>query len=1265
MKKTYSVNLEQYNGVMNNNSYNSVVSQSTDMRKFLLPAKVLAIVLIFLFSASFVQAATYTSVASGNWNADATWSGTGTPVAGDIVNIVGGFNVTLTADAACASITFTTTTATSLTLGTYKLDVSGAITIPRSGSGFNQIIVGAGTLNAGSIAFTSGGGTNRHQITISTGTVTVTGDITTDNSGASATIIFTGAGTLNAGVGIMTTTTSGGTLTTISGSTVNYNGVTQTVKPVTYAGNLTLSGNGAKTLTGATINGTLSIQGTATATGTSPTYGASAILEYKGSSAQTTSNVEFPASTAVDVTINNASGATLNAAKTTTGMLTMTNGTLDVLNYNLTVGSLTGSSNINKSSSTTATNTLTFGSDNTSTTYSGVISNTAGTVAVTKNGTGTLTLSGSNSYSGATTITAGILQLGSAGSGANSPLGTIAGATSVTSGAALDLNGFTLATTEPLTLNGTGISNSGALTNSSATDVGYSGLITLGSASSIVTNTAGDINITNTGTITGATFGLTLGGSGNGSIASIIGTTSGTITKSGSGSWTVSGANTYTGLTTISAGTLKLGAAGGATYTPLGTTGTGTTVTSGAALDLNGFTLGTTEALTLNGTGISSGGALMNSGTAATYSGLIALGSASSIIGGTGTIAVSNAGTITGATFGITLGGAQGGTLSSILGTTSGTLTKIDAGTWTLGGLNTYTGLTTINGGVIKFGAHGGASSGPLGNIGASSGTIVANGAALDLAGYNENANELLTLNGTGIGGGALRNSGGADTYAGLITLASASSIVGDGGTISVSNSGTITGATFGLTLGGAQGGTLASILGTTSGTLTKEGAGIWTLSGASTYTGLTTIDAGILKLGAAGGGTNSPLGTIGSGTSVTSGAVLDLNGFSLGIAEALTLNGTGISSGGALTNSSATAVNYTGAITLGSTTSINTTGNITLGSNGISGGQDLIKVGSAILSLGSGTADLGSLTISAGTLTSTSGTMSMSGDFTNNSAFTHNSGTVNFDGTTQAIGGSYSATFNNLALAGSGTKTFGKQTTISGNLSISSGVVANLGTGFTHPTGTLTLGGSGQPNGTWGSTSSTATYKNDTYFAATTGMLNVSTASCTGGIWLGLISNDWNTDANWCGGKPTNTTDVIIPSGLTNYPVLGAPGSCRTINDMAGGSISGTGTLTITGNAGVAITNISGTGVTISCPVALPASASISVNGSLEISGAISGAGTTLTKAGTGVLTLSGNNTYTGATAITAGTRCNWNFTEWPFGNNRRSNFRHIRSSS
>ena len=147
---------------------------------------VLALMLLVMGVGS-VKGATYFSVVTGgNWNAASTWSGTsgggggaGVPVAGDAVTIEGGHNVVVTANAACSSITFTTSTATSLTINSgIILNVSGAITIPRPGSNYNQIIVGAGILNAGSIAFTSGGGPNRHQITISTGIVTVAGDLT-------------------------------------------------------------------------------------------------------------------------------------------------------------------------------------------------------------------------------------------------------------------------------------------------------------------------------------------------------------------------------------------------------------------------------------------------------------------------------------------------------------------------------------------------------------------------------------------------------------------------------------------------------------------------------------------------------------------------------------------------------------------------------------------------------------------------------------------------------------------------------------------------------------------------------------------------------------------------------------------------------------------------------------------------------------------------------------------------------------------------------
>jgi len=103
-------------------------------------------------------------------------------------------------------------------------------------------------------------------------------------------------------------------------STIEYYGVSQTISPAASYGNLTLSGSGAKTTTGTSVNGILSLEGTATTTGTSPTYGPAATLQYKGSAAQTTGN-ELPAtfSGTGGVIINNNFGVTLNSNATVSG----------------------------------------------------------------------------------------------------------------------------------------------------------------------------------------------------------------------------------------------------------------------------------------------------------------------------------------------------------------------------------------------------------------------------------------------------------------------------------------------------------------------------------------------------------------------------------------------------------------------------------------------------------------------------------------------------------------------------------------------------------------------------------------------------------------------------------------------------------------------------------------------------------------------------------------------------------------------------------
>ncbi|MEI6674374.1 MAG: autotransporter-associated beta strand repeat-containing protein [Verrucomicrobiota bacterium] len=175
-----------------------------------------------------------------------------------------------------------------------------------------------------------------------------------------------------------------------------------------------------------------------------------------------------------------------------------------------------------------------------------------GAGGLTKTGTGVTTLSGANTYSGATAISAGVLNIQNA-----TALGDIAAGTSVTAGAALQIQGNITVGTEALTLNGTGIATGGALRNISGTNT-YGGLLTLGSATRINSD-AGTLTLSNAGTITGNTFGLTVGGAGNTTINSIIATGAGALTKDGTGTLTLGGVNTFTGLTTVTAGTLAYG----------------------------------------------------------------------------------------------------------------------------------------------------------------------------------------------------------------------------------------------------------------------------------------------------------------------------------------------------------------------------------------------------------------------------------------------------------------------------------------------------------------------------------------------------------------------------------------------------------------------------------------------------------------------------------------------------------------------------------
>jgi autotransporter-associated beta strand protein len=290
------------------------------------------------------------------------------------------------------------------------------------------------------------------------------------------------------------------------------------------------------------------------------------------------------------------------------------------------------------------------------------------------------------------------------------------------------------------------------------------------------------------------------------------------------------------------------------------------------------------QAVTLGGTGTIAGsydlafsGTLTSNGNRTLYNNLDA-GRTLTL----GNVNLSNSGT----TRTLTVRGTGDTTISGTIangGTaTSGNLTKNDAGTLVLSGANTYTGTTTVSAGVLNI-RHATA----LGTT--AGGTAVSSGAALELQGGIAVDAEALSLNGTGISSaGALRNISGVNTYGGLITLAGASRINSDSGTLTldVASGDAITG-TQNLTFGGAGNVTVADPIATSTGTLTKDGAGTLALSGANTYTGATDVNAGTLLVNSPGSlaaasavtvnntGTLGGTGTIGGAVTVNSGGTL------------------------------------------------------------------------------------------------------------------------------------------------------------------------------------------------------------------------------------------------------------------------------------------------------------------------------------------------------------------------------------------------------
>ncbi len=858
------------------------------------------------------------------------------------------------------------------------------------------------------------------------------------------------------------------------------------------------------------------------------------------------------------------------------------------------------------------------------------------------NTSGNVTLTVANSYDGLTTVASGsALNIQH-----NNALGATAGGTTVAAGGVLQLQGGTTVTGEALTLNGVSAGNAqpnGLLNISGNNEWAGSIQAVVGTTNGLntrISSASGTLTVSGAITISGAvssTAALVLTGSGNGvSSGGISGSGAGvTLIKTGTGIWTLAVANTYTGQTRIDVGVLRLDHAN-ALPGGIGNTG------GSSNLNLNGGVIGLgvgdfTRAL---GTGADqvqwaasgSGGfaafgadRVVNLGGASAT--LVWAGSGSFLTTGVLVLGATGADATVDFQNHINLNGAartvrvDNGTadvdaeISGDLTGTGGALTKMGNGTLLLSGSNSYDGVTTLSAGVLRVG-HANA----LGTT--AGGASVASAAVLDLNGFTLGA-EAVTINGTGISSsGALINSNTstAASLSGVITLG-ANSSVGGAGDLTLSN--TVQGAF----------------------TLTKVGAGTLHLSGDNTHTGITTVSAGILRLGH-----SNALGTTAGGTSVTSGAVLDLNGQSIS-AEAVTINGTGIASGGALINSSTTnPASLSGVVTLGSASSIGAAGNVTL-SGGLTGNFNLTKLGTGTLTLTTAATRAGSgtitTTINSGVLrienanaysTGTSAlaiinsgaTLELAGGIIHNQPITLNDGgTVRSDGSNTEQG---KITIASAAVVTLATVAAADVFTVgNGSNDISGGAGATLR--FSGP-GTIHLSQASDYTGNYSVDGGTLRLQTT---GTSLGATNTATLTLNGGNLTGF-----------------HTANLSFTGGAGNNVILAAPTATITSDVSASGAgitytfgrlNIGASQLNILGGANVA----SGTAaVTFNNATTLSGNATFNVTPGaagaalLTLSGAVSDGGGAygITKTGTGTLTLSGAaaNTFTGLTSLQGG---------------------------
>jgi autotransporter-associated beta strand protein/T5SS/PEP-CTERM-associated repeat protein len=678
--------------------------------------------------------------------------------------------------------------------------------------------------------------------------------------------------------------------------------------------------------------------------------------------------------------LTNSGAVTVNGGAFNLGGFSETVGAVTLAGGTITNGTLTGSSYDLRSGSISAV--------------------LAGNAGITKSTEGTVILSGSNTYSGATTISAGTLQVGNGGT--TGRLGSNTNA--ITNNGTLAFNrSDTVIFSNSVTGSG-GLSQIGTGTTTSIGNNSYTGNTTV---------SAGTLNVRSLthviGNGTGQSTNLLVNGGILNSYAATIGQDSNTfgLATINSGTWSNSSLRVGdygTGSMSINGGNVLTGAGQiGASAGSIGSVSISSgTFKNDLALTVGYFGSGS---LTISGGMVSNSYAYIGSGLGSTGSVSISSGTWNSsgelIVGGYGSGSLS----------------ISGGSVSTRNG--SGTVTLAQA---------------APSSGTLNLG-DGGSSVGTLlaSSVTGGSGTATVNVNSTGTANLGHNFTGSLKFNQIGTGTTVLT---GSNAYTGITTISDGTLQVGNGGTQGTLGSGTVVnnGA---LAFNRSNGITLSNAI-SGSGSLAQNGIGTLRISGSQTYTGGTVINAGTLV-------------TRGNETLADSGAVTVNSGgtFMLGGNETIaSLNGAGTANVGK-NNLTLSSGNFSGvlagsgdlyktgadAFTL-SGTSLGYTGDLYLqGGSVVAGSSTALNANNFVL-LSAGSTFTANQNLVLGGIDQNGGTIDGTGVITSVSTITR-SGALN------SVLADVTGYNSGVLKLGTGTTTLGAANTYTGTTKVSEGTLA------------------------------------------------------------------------------------------------------------------------------------------------------------------------------------------------------------------------------